>query len=242
MKTILTFSGAGLSKESGIPTFRDSKDGLWENYKVEEVADHKAWHNNKEVVLKFYEDRFNNMKPCRPNAAHEALAALQEKYKVVNITQNIDDLLEQAGCKNVWHLHGSINRRKCEKHRNITNLDGDINFTCDYATEHKEPVKLGDKCSKCESHMRPDVVWFGEAVDMRLNEIKNLLDEAYIFIGVGTSAQVSPAADLVWMSRLVPLKFWIDPEPPLRLKSFGILKGKATEKMPELTKFLLSLN
>lgn len=242
MRTIVIFSGAGLSKESGIPTFRDSKDGLWENYKVEDVADHKAWGKNKDVVLRFYEDRFHNIKSCNPNVAHEAIASLQEKYKVINVTQNIDDLLERAGSKDIWHLHGSITSRKCEKHSNITNLDGDINFTCNYVAEHDTPVKAGDKCTKCGSHMRPNVVWFGEAVDMKIKELRQIIDDAYIFIGVGTSAQVSPAADLVWMSRHIPLKFWVDPEPPIRLKSFGILKGKATEKVPELTKFLLGLN
>src|ERR1039457_6488106 len=120
MNRIVVFSGAGLSKESGIPTFRDCVDGLWHNYKIEEVATPKGWEKDQKKVLDFYAARWKNIKECEPNPAHKAIAKLQEKYEVTSITQNIDDLLERAGCKNVWHLHGQITQRKCEV------------YSCDY--------------------------------------------------------------------------------------------------------------
>lgn len=196
METVVVFSGAGLSADSGIPTFRDS-NGLWHNHKVEDVATPDGWNRNRSLVLDFYAQRFENIKSCEPNDGHKALAALEKKYKVVNITQNIDDLLERAGCSQVWHLHGTILRRKCERHRDITMLDGDTHFPCDYKESHEMPVKLGDLCIKCGSQMRPDVVWFHEAVDMHPNYLDALIKEAQVFIGVGTSAQVYPAAGLV---------------------------------------------
>lgn len=128
MRTVVTFSGAGLSAESGIPTFR-GKDGLWENHRVEDVADHQAWWRDKGMVLRFYEERFQKYRACEPNAGHRAIASLQEKFNVVNVTQNIDDLLEQAGCSNVVHLHGKATRAKCEHHHDISNLQGDTSLS-----------------------------------------------------------------------------------------------------------------
>lgn len=239
MKNIVIFSGAGLSRESGIPTFRDS-NGLWHNHKVEDVATPEGWAANQQLVIDFYAERFKNIHACQPNAAHEAIAKLQEKYNVINITQNIDDLLERAGCTNIWHLHGSINRRKCEKHKGISNLDGDRNFTCDHSESHTEPVKAGDKCPKCGSHMRPDVVWFGEAVDMRVKELEELSDNCEVFIGVGTSAQVHPAAGLLFTFRNANKKYFVDPNPPLRLHSFDRRAGTATEHLPKIVEELLA--
>lgn len=240
-KKIVVFSGAGLSKESGIPTFRDSVDGLWHNYKVEDVADHDAWSRNKAIMLEFYKDRWDNIKKCEPNAAHKAIASLQEKYDVLNITQNVDDLLERAGCQNVWHLHGSILSRKCEWHKNIVNLDGDINYTCDYRTDHQEPVKLGETCPKCNGQLRPDVVWFGEAVDMRDAYLQEIARQTDVFIGIGTSAQVHPAAGLLFTFKDAKKKYFIDPNPPLRLHSFTRLAGTACEHMPMVAKELLGV-
>lgn len=239
-KNIVIFSGAGLSKESGIPTFRDS-NGLWHNHKVEDVADHEGWFRNPQLVLDFYAERHKNIKSVEPNDAHKAIAKLQEKYEVYNITQNIDDLLERAGCENVWHLHGSIDDRKCEKHKNITTLDGDMNFTCDYIEKgHKAPVQLGELCPKCGSQLRPAVVWFGEAVAMDENYINHLASETECFIGIGTSAQVHPAAGLLFSFRNSPKKFFIDPFPPLRLHSFTKLAGTATEHLPKVVEELLN--
>ena len=234
------FSGAGLSKESGIPTFRDSKNGLWHNHKVDDVATQEGWQRNKQLVLDFYKARTENVKSCQPNAAHFAIAKLQEKYRVVNITQNIDDLLERAGCEEVWHLHGDINHRKCEWHKSITNLDGDTNFTCDYIAEHQEPVKLGDLCPLCQGQLRPMVIWFGEAVDMRDKELFDLMEKAEVFIGVGTSAQVHPAASLLFMFKNTKKKYFIDLNPPERLQSYTRLAGTACEHLPQVVEELLN--
>src|SRR5271156_1295982 len=156
-KYLVIFSGAGLSKESGVPTFRDAKDGLWENYRIEEVASQAGWQRDKKLVLEFYAARMANIRTSQPNEAHKAIARLQEKYHVLNITQNIDDLLERAGCEHVWHLHGGINSRKCERHLSI----GIDHFLCDYSAAQVEPVRLGELCPKCEGQLRPDIVWFG---------------------------------------------------------------------------------
>ena len=240
MKTIVIFSGAGLSKESGIPTFRDSKDGLWHNHKVEEVADHDAWPRNMEIMLEFYEHRWNNTQSVEPNAAHKAIASLQAKYNVINITQNVDNLLERAGCEHVWHLHGSLGRRKCEWHKDISNLDGDKQYQCDYKAEHTAPVKVGEKCPKCGGQLRPDVVWFGEAVDIKDSYVESLARLTDVFIGIGTSAQVHPAAGLLFTFRNASKKYFIDPNPPLRLHSFTKLDGTACEHMPKVAAELLA--
>lgn len=222
-KTLVTFSGAGLSAESGIPTFRDS-DGLWHNHKVEDVATMGGWKRDKEQVLRFYEDRFHNIKDAEPNEAHKALASLQEKYRVVNITQNIDDLLERAGCEEVIHLHGSILKKKCEGCSK--SYDG-------YA-------KLGDKC-ECGKQLRPDVVWFGEAVDMHGFEFIELAHHktTWGIIGVGTSGMVQPAASILTMFNYCKEKHFVDPNPPMRLFSWKLWRGKATEEMPKLVKELM---
>src|SRR6185295_20174942 len=141
MPLAITFSGAGLSRESGIPTFRDAKDGLWHNYKIEEIASHDSWATRKAEMLDFYGKRTLQAWECQPNEAHKALARLQQKYRVVNITQNIDDLLERAGCSEVWHLHGDIGHRKCEWHRSIPG-GSHPQYRCDYRVPQRTPVKL----------------------------------------------------------------------------------------------------
>src|SRR5262245_53512152 len=117
-KTIVVFSGAGLSQESGIPTFRDS-NGLWHNHRVEDVATPEAWRRNMPLVLEFYAQRFCGLQEARPNAAHRGLASLESKFRVVHVTQNVDNLLERAGCREIRHLHGSLVHRKCEWHHSI---------------------------------------------------------------------------------------------------------------------------
>jgi len=129
-KRAVVFSGAGLSAESGIPTFRGS-DGLWENHRIEDVASPEGWARNPKLVLNFYAMRFEKVQSVQPNAGHFALAKLQEKFEVINITQNIDNLLERAGCKNVWHLHGRVDWQKCERHHDIFGFR-DSYFKCDF--------------------------------------------------------------------------------------------------------------
>jgi NAD-dependent deacetylase len=241
MRTIVVFSGAGLSAESGVPTFRDS-NGLWENHKVEDVAHPSGWAKNKELVLEFYRQRFEGCKKCEPNAAHKAIAKLQEKFNVVNITQNIDDLLERAGCVLVRHMHGSINLRKCEWHKSCCMLDGDTKYTCLFAEEHKEAVKPGDKCMMCGGQMRPDVVWFDEPVLFNFEQVRELVKEVKyndgVFICVGTSAQVYPAAALIPLFAQVKNKYIIDPNPK-RIADYTLLTGKAGEELPKLAEKLL---
>jgi len=203
MRKIVIFSGAGLSAESGIPTFRDLR-GLWENYRIEEVASPLGWSQNQKLVLDFYAQRFVQMQACQPNAAHHAIAQLADRFEVICITQNIDTLLEQAGVKEVWHLHGRIDYQKCEWHWEIPPLDAE--WHCNYKAEITQPTQLGDLCPKCGKQLRPDVVWFGEAVDMRVSQLYAIAPEVDIFIGVGTSAQVYPAAGLLTFFEYVPPK------------------------------------
>lgn len=241
MRRIVVFSGAGLSADSGIPTFRDS-NGLWENHSVYDVAEHEAWFRDKGMVLRFYEQRFEGYRNCKPHAGHEALARLEQKFKVTHITQNIDDLLEQAGCTDVRHLHGSIRHKKCEFHKDITTLDGDMKFTCDFKTKIDDPVKLGDLCPKCNSQLRPDVVWFNEAVrNVDYYEISELSHEMKqndgVFICIGTSLEVYPAATFVKMFD-APNKFLIDKNPK-HVYGFKEFKGTASEQLPVLVESLM---
>lgn len=241
-KLVVVFSGAGLSADSGIPTFRDS-GGLWENHNVEDVAEHEAWFRDKELVLRFYEQRFNGYKDCKPHLGHEALAKLEQKFKVVHITQNIDDLLEQAGCSDVRHLHGRIHSKKCEWHKDITTLDGDRKFICDFKTDMTEPVKLGELCPKCGGQMRPDVVWFNEAVgNMNYDEMKEWCKEVKyndgIFICAGTSVQVYPAGYFVSFFSQVKNKFIVDRKPQ-KIADYELIEGKASETLPILVDRLM---
>lgn len=235
------FSGAGLSADSGIPTFRGT-DGLWENHKVEDVAEHEAWFRDRELVLRFYAERYSKYKDCKPHAGHYALAKLEEKFEVHHITQNIDSLLEQAGCTSVTHLHGRIDRKKCEWHKDIVNLDGDVNFVCDHVADAVEPIKLGDKCPKCNGQMRPEVVWFGEAVhmDSKLLEsyVRRVKYENGVFICAGTSVQVYPAGSLVSYFCQVSNKYIVDLK-PRRVGNYELVEGKAAETLPVLVEKLL---
>jgi NAD-dependent deacetylase len=241
MRTIVTFSGAGLSAESGIPTFRDS-DGLWENHKIEDVASPEGWNRNKELVLKFYEQRFVGIKNSEPNAAHKALAKLEEKFNVINVTQNIDDLLERAGCSNVEHVHGRIDMMKCECHQGISNLDGDTNYTCTYLTAQFKPVVLGDLCPACGGQLRPHVVWFGEAVDLGYNKIADLVREVKyndgVFICIGTSANVAPASLLVPFFAQVPKKYIVNLK-TWPIADYDLREGPATVEVPKLVEELM---
>jgi NAD-dependent deacetylase len=244
MRTIVVFSGAGLSTESGIPTFR-GPDGLWENHKVEDVADHAAWWKNKEMVLRFYAERWEKYHDCKPNEAHKAFARLEERFHVQHITQNIDSLLEQAGCKNVRHLHGRLDQAKCERHRDITNLDGDTNFTCTFKTRLREPIKMGETCPLCNGQMRPDVVFFGEAVDMPYDMMRGYVETVKyhngVFICCGTSVQVYPAGYLVSFFSQVKNKYIVDIKPQ-KVADYVLVEGKASEKLPELADQLLTMD
>jgi len=195
-KKIVVFTGAGISAESGISTFRDS-GGLWDKYDIKEVATPEAWHKNQELVLRFYNERRKNVIEAQPNDAHKALVKLEAKFDVQIITQNIDDLHERAGSKNVLHLHGEILKARSTKNPQLI-----------YPIKGWE-IKPGDKC-ELGSQLRPHIVWFGEMVP-EIENAQNIASEADIFIVVGTSLNVYPAANLLHYTPPKCPMFLIDP-------------------------------
>lgn len=196
MKNLVVLSGAGMSKESGIKTFRES-DGLWENYNVREVATPMAWMKNKELVLRFYNERRTQLARCVPNAGHEAIASLEKYFNVNVITQNIDDLHERAGSKKVLHLHGELTKAR-------STSDPELVYEIGY-----KDIRPGDRCEK-GSQLRPHIVWFGEAVPM-MDEAIRLTSEADIFVVIGSSLVVYPAAGLIGYSPRKASLWLIDP-------------------------------
>ncbi|MFA7472012.1 MAG: NAD-dependent deacylase [Spirosomataceae bacterium] len=180
-KTIVVLSGAGVSAESGVKTFRDH-NGLWENHRIEDVATPEAWNRDQELVLKFYNQRRKQALEVEPNAAHYAIAELEKFFEVKVITQNVDNLHERAGSTNVLHLHGELFKARSTKNPNLI-----------YDIEGWE-LKLGDLCEE-GSQLRPHIVWFGEGVPMMEPAIE-IAGKADIFIVIGTSLVVYPAAGL----------------------------------------------
>lgn len=196
MKKIVVLTGAGISAESGIKTFRDS-NGLWENHDIMEVASLKGWYKNPALVLDFYNKRRKQAETVSPNYAHSFLADLQNKFNVQIITQNVDDLHECAGSKNVIHLHGKLSEAKSEVDDHyIINVIG-------------KQIEIGDVCDKGHQ-LRPNIVWFGEDVPLMEKAI-DICKNADIFIVIGTSLKVYPAAGII---HYIPQKcqvFVIDP-------------------------------
>lgn len=224
-KHLVIFSGAGMSAESGLKTFRDN-NGLWENYKIEEVATPEAWSKNKQLVLDFYNQRRKQLLTAEPNSAHTDLADLEKHYQITVITQNIDDLHERAGSTNVLHLHGELNKVKSEKHGNLI-----------YPWKNPE-LCIGDLCEKGHQ-LRPHVVWFGEAVPM-MDKALEIAQTADILIVIGTSLNVYPAADVVNYVPSNCINYLIDPAPPIEKNDFTVIKTNAQEGMRILKKKLLS--
>ncbi|HEY8781426.1 MAG TPA: Sir2 family NAD-dependent protein deacetylase [Mucilaginibacter sp.] len=199
MKKIVVLTGAGVSAESGLKTFRDS-DGLWEGYNIEEVATPEAWRKNPQLVQEFYNMRRKSVLEAQPNAAHYALAKLEEKYDVTIITQNIDDLHERGGSTKVVHLHGIITRSQSSKNPNLT-----------YPIDGWE-IKMGEFC-ELGSQLRAHVVWFGEDVPM-IATAARICNEAELFILVGSSLAVYPAAGLINYVPRDVTKYIVDPKIP----------------------------
>lgn len=223
-KRLVVLTGAGISAESGLKTFRDS-DGLWEGYDIEDVATPRAWRKNPGLVLEFYNYRRREVAKAQPNAAHTGLAALQEDFDVHIITQNIDDLHERAGAKNVLHLHGEIFKMRCEKYE-------------DLVYEIRDDIKLGDKSEK-GFQLRPNIVWFEEPVPM-IEEAINITKTAEIFVVVGTSLVVYPAAGLVNYAPWRIPKFIVDKRIPYTSSLYNLttIEMPATEGVKELQKKL----
>jgi NAD-dependent deacetylase len=239
MATIVVFSGAGLSAESGIPTFRDAL-GLWEQHRIEDVATPAGWARDRELVLRFYAQRLEKAWACQPNAGHRALVRLEERHDVHHVTQNVDTLLEKAGATHVWHLHGRLDQAKCEWHNSIP-IRPRGKFSCTYRTPLTRPIELGDLCPRCGGQLRPDVVWFEEAVDLQQSHLQQLIAKADVFIGVGTSAQVYPAAGLLQVFADTPRKYFVDPRPePAALPGYDIRQGAAGIQLPLLVDDLLA--
>lgn len=217
MKKLVVLSGAGMSQESGLKTFRDM-DGLWEQYRVEDVASIEGWYRNPELVMNFYNERRKQLSETEPNAGHFAVAALEKDFDVQVITQNVDDLHERAGSTKVLHLHGELRKAR-------STVDPDLVYTLD----HWE-LKFGDKCEK-GSQLRPHIVWFGEAVPAFYDAIP-IMEAADIVVVVGTSMQVYPAAGLVNYVRPGVPVFVVDPvRPDFYMKNVNYIEEKASVGM-----------
>ena len=227
MKKIVVLTGAGISAESGIKTFRDS-DGLWEEYRIEDVATYDAWLRNQDLVIEFYNQRRKQLYEVEPNAAHYALAKLEEKFDVQIITQNVDDLHERAGSSKILHLHGELKKVRSTVDENlIYTLDG-------------WELKKGDKCEK-GTQLRPHIVWFGEDVPMIVPAAK-MAEQADIFMVIGTSMNVYPAAGLLnYVPSNIP-KYFIDPNAKdyYNSRNLNVIKEKAGIALPELVEKLLA--
>jgi NAD-dependent deacetylase len=225
MKKVVVLTGAGVSAESGLKTFRDS-DGLWENYRVEDVATPQAWHADFHKVLQFYNERRKQIIAAKPNASHLALAELEKKFDVHVITQNIDDLHERAGSSKVIHLHGEILKSR-------STVDPDLIYPI-----NGWELKAGDRCEK-GSQLRPHIVWFGEMVPELANAAA-VVSLADIFLVIGTSLQVYPAAGLTDYAPLHAQKFYIDPNATAISEDFEVIRQKAGEGVPVLVKKLMT--
>lgn len=222
---LVVFTGAGMSAESGLKTFRDN-DGLWENHSVTEVATPEAWQSDKELVLRFYNMRRKQLLTVKPNRGHKLLASLEDLFEVEIITQNIDNLHERAGSTKVTHLHGELLKVKSERYPELV-----------YDWE-KESLNLGDYCEK-GFQLRPDVVWFGEAVPM-MDVAYSIAAEADLFVVIGTSLNVYPAANLVHACSSNISCYLIDPNrPDISLNSnWHFIESGASEGVGQLVKLL----
>lgn len=224
-KKLVVLTGAGISAESGLKTFRDT-DGLWEGYNVYDVATPEAWRKNPELVQDFYNERRKQVLAAQPNDAHRGLVELEKYYDVHIITQNIDDLHERAGSSNVIHLHGVITRSQ-----------SDLNPGLTYPVEGWE-IKMGDRC-ELGSQLRAHVVWFGESVPM-IETASEICESADLFVLVGSSLAVYPAAGLINFVPSQSPRYIIDPKIPEVRNSKQVIKIEktATEGLKELLQLL----
>ena len=226
MKKLVVLTGAGVSAESGIATFRDA-DGLWEGYRVEDVATPEAWQRNPELVLDFYNQRRKKALEVLPNRGHEILAELELQFEVTIITQNVDNLHERAGSSHVIHLHGSLfESRSTLNPKLIYPISG-------------WQLNIGDKCER-GSQLRPNIVWFGEAVPM-MEVAAGIASTAEIFLVVGTSMVVYPAASLIDYVADPVKKYVVDPKRPavVHIPNLEFIEEKASIGMEKVKRILL---
>lgn len=228
MKKLVVLSGAGISAESGIPTFRDS-NGLWEGYDVMEVATPEGWEANPELVLDFYNQRRKRALEVKPNRGHEVLAALEKYFDVTIVTQNVDNLHERAGSSHVIHLHGSLFESRSTADETLV-----------YPIEGWE-LKMGQCCEK-GSQLRPNIVWFGEMVPM-IAVASTYAAKADIFIVVGTSMAVYPAAGLIHYVPYEAMKYIVDPKLPDvgNLPFTKFIEDKASTGMERVLKEIVEM-
>lgn len=226
-KKLVVLTGAGISAESGIKTFRDS-DGLWEGHNVNDVATPEGWHKNPALVLDFYNQRRKQLKEVQPNLGHIILAELENEFDVFIITQNVDDLHERAGSTNVLHLHGELLKVRSTKNP-------------DYILDWQDDLNFGD-FDENKNQLRPHIVWFGEEVPA-LEEALILTQSADYFAVIGTSLQVYPAAGLIdFTTRETPI-FYIDPKPikiPNLRNPLEVITMRATEGVAFMKEKLLN--
>lgn len=227
MKKLVVLTGAGISAESGIKTFRDS-GGLWEGHRVEDVATPEGWRRNPEMVLEFYNQRRRQAVDVKPNRGHEILVELEQQFDVTIITQNVDNLHERAGSSNVIHLHGSLFESRSTKNPALI-----------YPIVGWE-LKWGDVC-ELGSQLRPNIVWFGEAVPM-IEVAADIASGADVFLVVGTSMVVYPAAGLIDYVPDHVKKYVVDPKKPeiLHVPNLEFIAEKASSGMEKIRKLLLS--
>jgi NAD-dependent deacetylase len=226
---IFILSGAGLSAESGLRTFR-AADGLWEDHRVEDVATFEAFERDPEVVQRFYNMRRTQAAAAMPNAAHEALAKLQADYDgpVTLVTQNVDDLLERGGAREVIHMHGSVMGALCA--------------SCDHRWPAPMEMHVSDPCPACGApHTRPDIVWFGE-IPYHMDAIQDALENSDLFVSIGTSGMVYPAAGFSQMARHLRMQTL-----ELNLEASGamfdaVIEGPATQVVPKWVADVLNSN
>ena len=227
-KKVVVLTGAGISAESGIKTFRDA-DGLWENHRIEDVATPEAWHKNPELVLTFYNQRRAQLATVEPNAGHRTLYDMERDFEVHIITQNVDDLHERAGSTHIMHLHGELKKVRSERFSDLVyTRDGDVH--------------LGDTCER-GAQLRPHIVWFGEAVPM-IEPAAKIVATADALLIIGTSLQVYPAAGLmVYAPAGIPV-FYIDPNPQVnhelkRMRNLTIIAEPASTGVEKARQMLL---
>ena len=226
---LVVFTGAGISAESGIKTFRDA-GGLWEEHRVEDVASAEGWHRNPELVLNFYNARRKQLIEAEPNEAHRLIVKLEEKYDVNVVTQNVDNLHERAGSTKVLHLHGELMKVRSTKDENLIYNVVDI-------SKNGIDINFGDRC-ELGSILRPHIVFFGEAVPNMVAAIK-LVTDAKMFCIIGTSLAVYPAASLLNYAPVDTKIYLVDPNPPQNISSnIYLITEKATTGVTKLLELI----
>lgn len=224
---VVVLTGAGISAESGLKTFRDS-NGLWEEYDIMEVASYGGWIRNPALVMEFYNKRRSQLRNAQPNAAHFAIAQLEQKYDVQIITQNVDDLHERGGSTNILHLHGELTKARSVRYPELV-----------YSIGYDE-LKLGDFCEKGEQ-LRPHIVWFGEEVPL-IEKAAEIVSQASYLLIIGTSMQVYPAAGLIHYKPEHCIVYIIDPKAEADSYSSNtyIIRENAGKAVPVLVNKMLT--